>query len=311
MKPTYRYLLAGLFLACAPLTADENFDPSDYGSQSITAPQDEADKGPFNVALSYDYIGKANFDRHSLHHQHISYSEALAEFDFVFYYDKPCGEGLMTSLSYSQTRINWHENPSTHQEKFDTLSLSLAGFSTRLDDWFWQARLWANVDANHMNFSEYLTWDMLLWGRYSWCDDIGLNIGFFAWTGMKIDRVWPVLGVDWWLTKRWKINLVFPVNISAVYTINDNWTFSIAERTFESRFRTGSHQPLEKALLHYQNWGGELALNYKYSSWLTADVHVGETFGGRLRISNQHNKHPHHYKFKSAPYAGGQIVVNF
>lgn len=309
MKKTFHSLLAGLVVACGPLTAD--FETGDYSQSHIIPPQAEDDRGPFTVEISYDAIGKSHFTRHSIKHQKIGWSEGEAEIDMVFYYDKCRNEGLVAGFSYNWAHLDWGQNPSFHQETFKTLTLSLSAFSERICGWLWKAQVNGNIDADHMNFNEYLDWDLLLWGRYNYCDELGFNVGFVAQTGMKIDHVYPILGIDWQYNDDWKINAVFPVNISAIYTIDCNWSIDIAARFFDSRYRTGDHAALEKALLHYRNWGAEVGLNYALKSWLTANVHVGHTFGGKLRISNQHNKHPHHFKFEGAGYAGGELQLHF
>lgn len=309
MKHTLHRILAGLALVWFPLHSEE-FQSEDFSQVQIT-PNQESQGGPFKFEVNYDFVGNAKFNKKRIHKEHIRFAQADINSQFIFHYNKDYKEGAFVGLGYNWYDMHWSRNPGFTKKNFKTISFSLAGFSERCCDWLWIGQVTGNIDADHPDFSEYLTWDILVWGRYAYCNNIGINIGFLAQTGMKIDRCYPVVGVDWQCWDNLKLSAVYPVNISAVYTINCHWSVDVAARFFDFRDRAGPHAHLRKAVFHYQNSGAEFGVNYEWASWLHANAHIGYTFGGTLKIANQHNHHPHHFKFGSAGYAGAEVDVRF
>lgn len=308
------FLAAALLLASPVLKAD--IDENDLGSEPIYRSEDEDEDdrnlpGPLKVEVTGDFIGKSKFDKHRLRHKHISFWEGEIETGLIYYYNSHCKEGANVDLSYTLSKIGWHDNPFFDKELFKTITLSFGGFTKRVCRWLWRGQVSINVDADHIDFSEYAYYDFLLWGRYEWCRDIGLNIGFIGQTGMKVDRVYPILGIDWQVCKKWKLNLVFPVNISAVYEFADHWSVAVAARVFDSLHRVSKYANVPKAVIEYRNSGGEIALNYDLDHKVKANIHAGTTFGGQLKLANRHYKHHRRFNFDAAPYIGGEAVVRF
>lgn len=134
---------------------------------------------------------------------------------------------------------------------------------------------------------------------------------------MKIDRIFPIIGLDWKINEKWQLNLVYPLNISVVYQINECWSAALAGRLFNLRYRFGSHECIEyhkhhfkKGLFQYRNNGAELAINYEKKNY-SFNAHAGMTFGGQFILSNKHNKHKSHFDIDPAGYVGGEAVVKF
>jgi len=300
-------LITALIFLCTPLKAD--FETGDFSSEKIGRSEQPA--GPFKIELSSDIIAKSKFTDSGFKHQHIGYSQSEAEGNAIVYYNPCYREGINLGLAYTATDLNWKHNPFFHQRWFHTATTSIAGFTERLPNWFWKAQVAMNCDLEHFNISDYINWDILLWGRYTYSCDIGIHLGLIVQTGMQIDRVYPVIGFDWRFNPCWKLNAIFPLNMSIVYTFDQNWSAALAARFFDSRHRSGNDEPLEKALFHYQNTGAELDLNYAYNSWLSVNLHGGYTLGGRLKIANRHNDHPDHFWFNPAAYGGGEIDIRF
>ncbi len=168
-----------------------------------------------------------------------------------------------------------------------------------------------HLDANEgRNIGDYACYDLILWGRYEYCEHIGVHVGFFAQAGMKMDRVYPIVGFDWKLSNRWKLNLVYPVNISLEYLLSKHWTIALAERNFNVRYRVRHRESHPKFLVRYENKGAELAIKYE-DNLTTANVHAGYTFGGLFKVANYNNHHPHHYRLDSAGYIGAEATIKF
>lgn len=309
----WHFVLLGFSLAVNLLSADLNdeslgaYDQSTFDADP-NAPAEE--QGPFTVRVAYDYVGKAEFDKKPYKNQKFRFSELDVGASAVFYYNPCIKEGLVAMLDWSQDDLDWNQNPFFHQKKFQQVSLGFAAFTSRAENWDWRAVVKANIDPEHLNFQQYLTWDFLVWGRYKINCNWGAHFGILALTGMKIDRVYPIIGFDWRVSDKWMVNAVFPTNISVVYKYTCNWDFNLAARFWEVRHRTNEDQPLPKALWIYRNWGIEIGTTYRWKGWL-ANIHAGYTVGGKLKIANKHYDHKRNLDFGGAPYAGAEISYNF
>lgn len=290
----------------ASLQADYDLDDT----SQLQFPSEE--KGSqFKIELSADWVGKAKFEKHS-GRGHIRYDHAEAQFGAVVLYHDWCKEGLSIRLGYEYTRLDWDKNPFFKRKNYDTAVLTTVFFTERLCDWRWIATLGINFDADKWVFRDYTTYDMLLWGRYNYSSCSHLHLGLYAETGMKLDRVYPVIGFDWCINDRWTLNAVFPLNMSLVYSINDRWSVALAGRIFSDRHRAGKEgYPTKKPVWRYSNAGVELALARNVCNWLVANVHAGYTFGGHLKVANIHTHHSHYLRFKSSGYAGADLTINF
>lgn len=311
MNKALRHFLTGFLCTTAFLHAD--IDYQSVGSENMIpyGAKKGTEAGPFNVEANYDWIGQSAFEGRHLRGQHIKFNEGQVETGFTFYYEPEYEEGARFDLNYTFTDLDWKDNPNFDQKHFNTIGFNLGFASKRMCNWLWRLGARLNIDADHFNFNEYSDWDLLFWGRYNYSDDIRVHVGFVAMTGMKIDRIYPILGFDWDFYEDWKLNLVFPMNISLKYSISSCWTAGIAARFFDSRHRTGKHEPLPQSLWEYRNSGIELATDYMWAPYVHLNVHGGTTFGGILRTANRHYKHIHRHRFKPAGYFGGDLTINF
>lgn len=305
-----RVFLASWLVLIMPINliwADIDIDEQNMGSESITEP---AKRSPFSFNAHIDGIGKAKINKGFFKGDDVQFAESQAEVGMVLYYCPAYTEGARLAASYTATYIGWSENPWFDQDHFNTISLTIAGFSKRLDRWFWRSQLSINFDAAIWN-SQFINYDLLLWGRYEYSRTIGIHVGFLAQTGMLLDRVYPIIGADWQISKKWKLNLVYPVNVSLEYALNPSWSLAIAGRSFNSRHRVHYHETFSKALVRYENVGAEFAMKYEEPN-ISANIHAGTTLGsGRYRIANRFNQHAHNYKLDPSGYVGGEIDFSF
>jgi hypothetical protein len=128
---------------------------------------------------------------------------------------------------------------------------------------------------------------------------------------MKIDKIYPVIGFDWWQTKNMKVNLVFPVEMSVVYYETPNFSYGPAIRFFECRHRTGENEPVPMSVFYYRTYGGEIFANYECGDTFYLNVHAGYSFGGTVRIADKHNGNSRNLDLDSAPYIGGELSYRF
>jgi hypothetical protein len=305
VKKRISLLILGLTLAWAPLSAE--YDLADTGTQNILR---ESSPGQFSINGHGDWVMKAEH-RNDDYHGHITYNHQEASFNAVIWYNECHKEGLRAGLVYERTYLHWNDNPFFTRKIYDTAAFSLAYFTHRVPDWRWIFQATWNVDADKWNLSLYSDYDLVLWGRYRYCPNVGLHFGLYAQTGMKLDQVYPILGFDWVINCNWKLNAVFPLDISLVYTWNDAWSFALAGRIFNDRHRAGNEGGFRKAVWRYTNAGGEFAITRNWCRWLRTNIHAGYTFGGKLKVANQHSHHSHRFKFKSSAYYGFEATAEF
>lgn len=288
-----------------------------YGAGSdTTAPLEQSEPEKLRPCLSYvvgNAIAPARFDESEIDHAKISFANIQLTGGCVVYYQQCYDEGVTVSMSYWRDQLHWkRKNFYFDQQNFDTVSLGAGLFSSRLGKWNWKSQLAINVDVDHNDdFCRYTFFDLLLWGRYSYSDCIGVHVGFVAETGQRIDHVYPILGVDWTINPTWKLNAVFPTEMSLVYNWKPRWSFALAARVFEVRHRMGKHELVKRGLIEYRNTGVELGANYTLGKQFSANVHVGSALGGHLKISNHHHHRLARLKFRGSPYLGGEVNLHF
>lgn len=272
-----------------------------------------AEGNPFRITVNYNHIDHTNIDEKEFDDQDVRYAIGKVDLDMVWYYNPSREEGSTFLLGYTNTYLNWEENPDFDKSHFNTLTLGLGGFTNRLCDWLWKGFVKYNIDTDNFEFDRYSTWDLLLWGRKSFClcHELGFHIGFYAQTGMKMDRVYPVIGFDWYRTDRWKVNLIFPMDLSVIYLYNTNLSLSAAIRFFESRHRTGNNEPKPRAQFAYRNYGAEFGINYDCAPKIFVNAHIGSTLGGHLKISDKHYGNSTRLDLDPALYYGGEISYRF
>lgn len=280
----------------------------DIGTENMI--ESDAKKSPFSASIFVDGVAETEIKNGFFRKDKVKFAIANGEVDFIFYYCPAYVEGANISVGYTATKIQWDQNPWFDQSRFDTLSVSLGGFTKRVNRWFWQGQLTINVDTKEWDVREYANYDFLMWGRYTFSDRIGVHVGLIVETGMKMDRVYPILGMDWQISKAWKLNLIFPLNASLQYAMTQHWSFAVASRFFNVRYRVERDEAFSRALIRYQNLGGEFAVMYNSDNF-TINVHAGSTVGGRIRIANRDNHHPRHYRLNPSFYAGVEVDATF
>ncbi len=286
--------------------ADIDIDQQNIGSETITQP---AKRTPFSFDTHLDIISSSKIKKGFYKGDEINYAEAEAEVGMILYYCPTYTEGVRVGLAYTPTYLKWHDNPWFDQDHFNIVSLSLAGFSKRIDRWFWRTQLTVNFDAEKWS-SQYISYDLLLWGRYTFCENIGIHFGFWAETGLHLDRVYPIFGFDWQISRKWRLDLVFPVNMALLYSFSPTWKLGIAGRFFDSRFRVHHDQYSAKPLLRYTNVGAEFIIKYENDT-TSANIHAGTTLGGKFRVANHNNHHAKIYRINPSAYVGAEIDVKF
>lgn len=312
MKDICKFFLLGLFLTVGSLHAD--FGDDDVLYDNPEEPQKQPPPGQFTFVINGDYVSKAthsNEGDNDDYRGNIRYNHAKAQFNAVVYYDECHGDVVDLALGYEKTYLNWNKNPFFQRKHYDTMTLAATYITKRLNCWQWVLQGAINLDADKWSWLEYTTYDLLLWGRYKWNSCIGLHFGVYGETGIKLDRVWPVLGFDWTISEKWLLNAIYPLNVSLLYNWDTCNSLGLAVRFFNERHKAGDNGAYEKAVWRYLNSGAELALNNTWCSWLKTNIHAGYTFGGKLKIADRQDHHSRRFRFNSSAYFGGEVSANF
>lgn len=299
------FILCGLLLSSS-LFADIDVDTQDIGSENIREP---AKMTPYSFDTHADYVANSSIDKGSYKGDKIQFAEAEAELGMVFYFDPENTEALRGAVAFTPTYLRWEGNPWFEQTHFNIFSVSLVGFTKRVDRWFLRGQLTANFDAEKWS-SLYTSYDLLLWARYAYSDAIGIHFGCLAQTGLRMDRVYPVLGFDWRISRKWKLSIVYPVNVSLIYALSQKWSLGVAGRAFNSRFRVHQQQHSLKPLVRYTNVGAEFILKFE-NEYASANIHAGTTIQGKYRVADSKNHHARNYQTNGAAYGGFEIEVKF
>lgn len=302
-----------LFVSCSLLFVHTNLfgeiDDDIFGLEEIDEPKKQP--GPFRIEAEFDSVASTHINKDGFRDQKLSFSNWRGSTGMAFCYFAYAREAYAAGVAYTYSRLCWDENPYFHQSDFSQVSFLLRLFSNRFCEWIWQGQLAVNIDANEWDFNQYANYDLILWGRYDYNDCTNLHLGVIVQTGMKMDRVYPIIGFDYVVNKCWKLNAVFPVNISLAYNYDSNLSAALAMRFFDVRYRVSKDENLSMGLFAYRNSGVELAILYEDDPCLEGNIHVGSTLGGMLRISDHNNKHPKHFKLDPALYVGGELVWSF
>jgi hypothetical protein len=264
---------------------------------------------PGSAFVETDLVTKAKIKKHGVSGE-LEYGVVCVGVKEVIRIDRSKNY-LGASVSYTLTNLDFEENPYFGQKYFNNLNLSLLGFSGHFCNWDWKARATVNMNLGHFCKSTYFNYDFLLWGSYRYTSAIGLHGGALIWTGMHINRIYPIFGFDWRINPSWKLNLIYPVNISATYTINCNWSVAVAGRYYFSRNRTESHHRFSRSLYFYRATGAEFAVNYDLNSRLKANLHAGYAFAGKLTLADKNYRHRETFSPKASPYVGCEVSLNF
>lgn len=291
-------------LATTPVLA-QDVSPS-FEDFDINIP--EGVKAHFQVKAKYDITDNGEFSTPGVRHQKMRFGEGEASIAYIFPVNR-C-HTFSVSLGYQNTLVDWDENPQFSQEFFHDGFLSIGAKTTSIPCWDFQAEAAFYVDLElweRRSFLFYLTG----WGRYRFNHYTGINVGFISRSGIRQERVWPILGFDIQWSEAWKVNLVYPINLSIAYQVTPRWSSYVGARIVNTRHRLDHSEPNPNGIFQYRNWGCEVGVNYGCDPIYQINVHLGYFTHGDLKVSDFHDHNAIHYKLDPTPYLGGAAFVRF
>ncbi len=260
--------------------------------------------------------GKAEFDTRSVKDTKMRYADAFGALYYSHFLNKD--NALSWEIGTSYLKFDWPKNPRFKKANYDILVGSLAWISTSIERWRWILAGYATVDSSSLNFGKTGVYYLLAWGNYFSSENVGLHSGLYAHYGMENLYVLPVIGADVRFWKKWKLNAIFPIDLSLTYSFNPNWSWSLKYVTFGRPYRhpwrvKGGVGRYKHGIFEVYASGPELDLNYKRNQKTDffAGVGGGVNLGGWILIKDRHNHHPKYFKYDAAPFAKAHLTWGF
>lgn len=287
------------------------FADTDNMSVSTLSSEGPDTSKTFDIVADYNHVARANVDHpHRFKHDHFSFSEGLviASYNHAFSAEK----SIKAGLGYMNSHMNLDSHHHARHKSFDNLLATIGGTVKSGKEVEVTGQLGMQLNTDHPTW-RYSFYTGNLEAIYAYKHRSNLHVGILGVAGLRYSRMLPILGFDFQATDKWKINCIFPTKISTVYSLTKQLSCEAGFRTFLSRQRFGTDEPkhLRRGFIAYRNLGFEVAMNYYLNSTAFVNLHVGETFGGRVRLSNHHDNHRRHLKLESSPYVGFTAFVAF
>lgn len=292
-------------LLCLPLLA---FGAEQY-SDGVAFEQMPPPFYPFALSGGYLAVTPADFTTPDVKGQTLRYTQTTT----AFAYTHPCNEclGLIFGAGYVGTQVNWKENPFFNETDYHYVNFNGGVYTTVFPDWQWTATVGIFVDTDEFDFGDYALYQGVLWGNYALRPWLSVSTGFILEVGLNKNRGWPILGLRFQPGENWRINAVYPIDISVEWDLAQCWSTAASIQFLRNRHRVSDTQPLPKAIFEYRTWGAEMDLIYRPASWLYLKGFVGATFTGELKVTNRNDDNGIHFKFGTSPYIGFNSVLSF
>ncbi len=265
-----------------------------------------------HVEGRYRAIGSAEFKDHSYGKLNYADGNAAVFYNHSFNEDN----AISFEVEYDYLKLDWDKNPRFKQTNFNYFVGSFGFISTEIEKWRWIMNTGFSVETNNFNFGQTAVYHGLLWGRYSFAEGAGLNVGAMGWYGVLNGYVLPVVGFDWFWGDHLKFDIIFPINASITYSFDQNWALYLSYSGFGGPYKYprrasdgigAYHDPIFKVF----SSGFDLNLNYAYNQVVRASIGGGWNFGGWILIKDHNSHHGNYYKYNSAPYAQGSLAFSF
>lgn len=264
---------------------------------------------PFSVSGSYLNVHKARFRTPGFSDSNLKYAQWDTALAYTHPFSKECG--LIFGAGWVGTNVDMKNNPEFNETIFNYVNLSFGGFTQILPSWNWTLTLGAFFDTVEFSLLDYTLYQGVLWTRYDLCKWIELDCGAIVEVGLDKEKVWPILGFVYIPCEKWRINAVYPINVSIEYDWKKHLTAAASLRFLRNRHRLKDDEPNSQGIFEYRTTGAEADLTYTPFERVLIKGFAGSTLDGDLKVSNRNDKHSTHYKFHGSFYAGASAVISF
>lgn len=244
----------------------------------------------------------ASFESESLAGEHLQYAEA--NLSYTYNYPICDTTGLSFGAGYTSNWVIWKQNPYFNETQFNYVDFLLGGYTKAIPSFLWSLVGFAYIDTAVLDLANYALYQVILHGKYYVNDCFTFNSGFILELGLDQDMIWPILGIDWNITPKWRLGLVYPLDLALEYKIDPSLSASANARILRTRHRVESYEIKPNAIFEYTNWGMEGELIWRPLISLCIKGFAGSTTGGDFKVANQYGHHAKHRKLNAAPYGG-------
>lgn len=294
-----KYLLFFLF-PLFPLFAEEFDDIAFY--------EEAATFHPFGITGTTLNVNPTHFYTPGFEDKTLTYFQSDAAFAFTYPCNKCCG--FMFGMSWVGTNVDVQDNPDFTETFFNYLAFSAGGFTSSYSNWLWTINLTLNVDMAEINLSDYALFQGVLWGKYiTSCFEF--DVGTIVEVGLNKEKIWPIIGFGYTPFSWTRLKIVYPVDISLEVDVVKELTIAGSIRFLRNRHRTLANNPNPMCIFEYLTTGAEFDAIFTPIPAIEIIGFVGKTFDGNLKISNNNDKDPTHYKFRGSLYFGGSMKLIF
>lgn len=271
-------------------------------------PQSESlwDYHPIHLAGNFVQIAKANVKQGG----NLTFQKANASLFMLLPVSRH--SFFFPRVEWNTFRMDWNQNPKFHQDRFYYIQFGLTFYSTGLDKWRWILRGDYNIDLEHFSHSgQYGLVSALLWGAYELHHKWHYHIGALGYSGMSGQEVYPLIGLDFAPNAKWLFQLIFPIDYSIQYKIDQYFRLSLKSRPLKERFRVGKKEPQPKSVFSYSSIGAELNLHFEIERRFEFEIYSGYNFGGDMYIKDKKGHNPLYTDVEGAIYGGANIDYAF
>lgn len=215
--------------------------------------------------------------------------------------------GCIIGIGYHHAELFWRSNPLFEKVNYNNATVGLGYFTQCIDNWRWLFQANLNVDTDRFSIGNYSTYDFLAWGRYASNPCLTFHLGAYTESGLKLDRIYPIVGFDWWFHPCWQLYAIFPFKFGLAYNVDNRLSVSVRSRFFTDRQRA-FHQD---AAWRYTNAGVELNLHHNHDEIFTAECYAGYAMLGRLEVTHIKHAHRRHFHIRPSTYLGAILTLKF
>lgn len=243
-----------------------------------------------------------------------NYGEGNAAIYFSHFLNKE--NSLTWQVGANYLDLGWKENPVFNKNQYTYGITSVTWISHSVNRWRWVLNGGVAVDATTFNFGESAVWYTMLWGRYAQRENLGVNLGFFAYYGASNGYVLPILGIDWKIAPKWQLNAVFPIDASLTYHFIEHLKASIVATSLGGpyRFPRRVHDGVGKydnGVFKVYSTVLEADLAFVQKQMIEIGVGGGWNFGGWIQVSEDDHHNKRYYDFDGAAYGRLYATLTF
>ena len=179
---------------------------------------------------------------------------------------------------------------------------------TSMNRWNWSGILSLQPDIHWFDLLRTTRYIASIHGRYQKSKDLGVHVGAYLETGMRITILQPIIGVDY-TYGQWIYQAVFPIKGGVSYTGFNHHILSLMARSMYVGAKSHSAFSHKPVTLQYRSTGIEFRWDLLPSQCWKSWISLGQTITGTLRKGNKNFHHTRLTTLHPSPYCQIGITV--